>query len=51
MSLRRRFAAWLITGPIGHFVGGAADWITMLARYWGARARTKLQNRGSSGTP
>jgi hypothetical protein len=23
---RSRFAAWFITGPLGHFVSGVADW-------------------------
>jgi hypothetical protein len=39
LSLKRRLAAWLITGPIGHLVAGLADWVTMLARYWWARAK------------
>jgi hypothetical protein len=36
---RRRFAAWLITGPLGHLAAGMADWVVMLSRYWWARAR------------
>ncbi len=39
MSLRRRSIAWLLTGPVGHFVAGMADWVVMLARYGWARAR------------
>jgi hypothetical protein len=39
MPLRRRIAAWLVTGPVGHLVAGLADILTMLARYWWARAR------------
>jgi hypothetical protein len=37
--LPTRFAAWLVTGPVGHFVAGMADWAELLARYWWARAR------------
>jgi hypothetical protein len=22
-----RFAAWFVTGPLGHFVSGLADWL------------------------
>jgi hypothetical protein len=36
---RTRFAAWLYTGPIGHLYAGLADWLTLLTRYWWARAR------------
>jgi hypothetical protein len=36
---RRRFAAWLVTGPVGHLVAGVADWLTLLARWGWARAR------------
>ena len=39
MSLQRRLIAWLVTGPVGHFAAGMADWVVMLARYWWARAR------------
>jgi hypothetical protein len=39
MPLRRRFFAWLVTGPLGHFAAGMTDWIVMLTRYWWARAR------------
>jgi hypothetical protein len=39
MPLPRRLLAWLITGPVGHLLAGLADWVTMLARYWWARAR------------
>ena len=35
----RRMAAWLVTGPIGHLYGGAADLTALLARYAVARAR------------
>ena len=39
--MRTRAAAWLYTGPLAHLYGGAADWLTMLARYWWARARKR----------
>jgi hypothetical protein len=28
-----RLAAWLVTGPLGHFYGGAADWVELLVRW------------------
>jgi hypothetical protein len=34
-----RLAAWLLTGPIGHFVAGAIDWLVLVGRYLGARVR------------
>jgi hypothetical protein len=30
--MRRRFAAWLVCGPLGHLWAGVADWIELLAR-------------------
>lgn len=39
MPRRRRAAAWLLTGPVGHLYGGLADWAVLLARYLVARAR------------
>jgi hypothetical protein len=36
---RPRFAAWLYTGPVGHLYAGTADVLTLLARYFWARAR------------
>jgi hypothetical protein len=27
-----RVAAWLVTGPLGHFVAGVIDWAELLAR-------------------
>jgi hypothetical protein len=35
----RRFAAWIVTGPVGHLYGGVADLTALLARYALARAR------------
>jgi|GEM_PF-6436894 len=29
--MRERLAAWLVTGPLGHFAAGALDWTTPLA--------------------
>jgi hypothetical protein len=37
--MRRRFAARLLTGPLGFFVAGVIDWLDLLARYLGARVR------------
>jgi hypothetical protein len=34
-----RFAARLITGPVGHFVAGAIDWLVLAGHYGAARAR------------
>jgi len=34
---RERFAAWLITGPVGHLVAGVADFTVVFYRL--ARAR------------
>jgi hypothetical protein len=39
MRLHTRAAAWLVTGPVGHFAAGLADWLVLLVRYWTARAR------------
>jgi hypothetical protein len=39
MSPRERAAAWYYTGPLGHLVGGVADWAQMLSRYLWARLR------------
>jgi hypothetical protein len=38
---RPRLAAWLYTGPVGHFYAGAADVLTLLTRYAWARARRR----------
>jgi hypothetical protein len=37
----RRFAAWYVTGPLGHLLAGLADWGELLARYWWARLRRR----------
>jgi hypothetical protein len=31
-----RFAAWFVTGPLGHLASGLADWVVLL---WGALRR------------
>jgi hypothetical protein len=31
--MRIRFAAWLVTGPLGHLWAGVADWTELLARW------------------
>jgi hypothetical protein len=36
---RRRLEAWLWSGPVGHLVGGALDFLEALARYLLARLR------------
>ncbi|HEX5852867.1 MAG TPA: hypothetical protein VFY36_07235 [Solirubrobacteraceae bacterium] len=37
--LHRRVETWLWTGPVGHLLGGALDFLQALARYAYARAR------------
>lgn len=39
LPARTRFAAWLVTGPVGHLVGGGLDWLALLGGYLWARAR------------
>ncbi len=39
MPAPRRFAAWLVTGPLGHLYGTVADIASALARHWWARTR------------
>lgn len=50
-TLRRppheRFAAWLWTGPIGHLYGGLTDFVLLLARILGGRARRSIGRRNS----
>jgi hypothetical protein len=40
-AVRGRFAAWLVTGPLGHLWAGVADWAELLARWLWARARRR----------
>ena len=35
-AMRERFAAWFVTGPLGHLASGLADWAVLL---WRARRR------------
>jgi hypothetical protein len=35
----RRFETWLLTGPVGHLVGGGLDFCEALARYLLAKVR------------
>ena len=44
--MRRRFAAWLVTGPLGHCVAGVADWAELLAR-WQSSAPTHMVRSGT----
>jgi hypothetical protein len=37
-----RAQAWLWTGPLGHLYGGLTDFVVLLARIAGARARTAI---------
>jgi hypothetical protein len=39
VTWRTRLAAWLLTGPIGHLVGGALDVASLLRGYLWARVR------------
>ena len=32
--MRERFAAWIVTGPLGHLASGIADWAVFLWRAW-----------------
>jgi len=38
--MRSRFAAWLVTGPLGHLWAGVADWVSLVARW--ARSRSRV---------
>ncbi|HEX4564482.1 MAG TPA: hypothetical protein VH115_08500 [Solirubrobacteraceae bacterium] len=42
----RRIRARLVTGPLAHFVGGAADLVEALTRYGLARALALRTRRG-----
>jgi hypothetical protein len=37
----RRFAAWVVTGPVGHLTAGIADWAELLARWWWSRLKSR----------
>jgi len=38
----RRFAAWYVTGPLGHLVAGLTDGGVLLVSYQWARVRARL---------
>jgi hypothetical protein len=38
-SVARACAAWVLTGPLGHFYAGVMDWAGVLVRYVRARGR------------
>jgi hypothetical protein len=39
--MRSGFAAWLVTGPLGHLWAGVAGWAELLARWWWSRVRVR----------
>jgi hypothetical protein len=41
-----RLAAWLVTGPAGHFYGGVADWLEFLVR-WQLDRRRKAPSKSA----
>jgi hypothetical protein len=45
MSPLRRFEAWIVTGPLGHFYGTAADIVVLWTRWGAAAARHRLTAR------
>jgi hypothetical protein len=40
----RRFAAWFVTGPLGHFVSAVCDWAELL---WKLRYERRHGSAGS----
>jgi hypothetical protein len=49
LSRRERLEAWLLTGPPGRVWSFGRDVVSampMLARYWGGRARKRLEGEG-----
>jgi hypothetical protein len=40
-SIRERFAAWLLTGPVGHFAAALADFAVLFWRLGRARLRDR----------
>ena len=40
-----RFAAWMVTGPLGHLAAGVTDWVTMLVR-WRLEVRRRRRASG-----
>jgi hypothetical protein len=41
----RRFAAWYLTGPVGHLVAGVLDVGGMFVRWQWSRARARMLSR------
>ena len=41
----RRFAAWFVTGPLGHFVSAVLDWVELL---WRLRQERRQGSAGSA---
>lgn len=41
-TARDRLLAWLVTGPVGHFAAGVADWLELLGRWQWSRVRGSL---------
>ena len=50
----KRFAAWFVTGPLGHLASGVADWVVLLwsvrqsARHGSARSGVAEPGRQAS---
>ena len=44
-SVPERVAAWLLTGPIGHLVAGAIDWVAVLAPHARERLGRSVRRR------
>jgi hypothetical protein len=42
--MRRRFAAWLVCGPLGHLWAGVADWVELFVR-WRWERIVQVRNR------
>jgi hypothetical protein len=36
--MHERFAAWFVTGPLGHLASGVADWVVLI---WRVRQRRR----------
>lgn len=43
--MSERLRAWYVTGPLGHLVAGAADWVALLLRIAAARTRARVRGR------
>ena len=38
-------AAWIVTGPLGHFWSGLGDWLTLAGAWARARIRARPRSR------